>query len=142
MKYNADYVKITTVPNENAPEVITGRHPTSKELRLLRKAKNDRARAMNKSFWLPEHLSGCPSDTWPKSLHDFSSYLGTRYTFHPTVPEIICDLRKYYSDDKVLMQCADFLESALQDDPNICFTTCHKYVLMPRSPDGSVLTIW
>ena len=142
MKNHADYVEITTVPGGKAPEVITGRRPTSKELRLLRKAKDDRARAMNKSFWLPDHLSGCPSDTWPKSLHDFSCYLGTRYRFHPTVPEIICDLRKYYPDDKVLMQCADFLETALQDDPNVCFTTCHKIVLMPRSPDGSVLNIW
>lgn len=142
MKKLADYVEITTVPGGNAPEVITGRRPTSKELRLLQKAKDGRARAMNKSFWLPEHLSGCPSGTGPKSLHDFSRYLGTRYTFHPTVPEIIRDLRKYYPDDKVLMQCADFLESALQDDPNVCFMTCHKYVLMPRSPDGSVLNIW
>ncbi len=142
MKTHADYVKITTVPERNTPEVIMGRRPTSRELRLLRKAEDDRVRAMTKSFWLPEHLSGWPRGTWPKSLRDFSHDLEQTHSFQPTVPEIICDLRKYYPHDEVLMQCADFLESALQDDPNVRFTSCYKSVFMPRSPDGSVLNIW
>ncbi len=135
-------MKITTVPKRNALDVITGRRPTSRELLLLQKAEDDRVRAMTTTFWLPEHLSGWPSDTWPKPLRLFSYYLEMTCSFEPTVSEIICDLRKYYPHEEVLMQCADFLESALQDDPNVRFTTCHKSVLMPRSPDGSVLNIW
>ena len=141
MKKLADYVEITTVPGGNAPEVITGRRPTSKELRLLQKAKDDRARAMNKSFWLPEHLSGCPSDTRPKSLHDFSRYLGTRCTFHPTLPEIIRDLRKYYPDDHIVDAMCGLSGISLAGRSKCLFTTRHKYVLMPRSLDGSVLNI-
>lgn len=56
----------------------------------------------------------------------------------PSPQETVANLRKYYPDDKLLMQFADFMDTAGQNDPKVTFTKENNYVLFPRSPDGSI----
>lgn len=93
---------------------------------------------MSKTFWLPEHLSGYPTETWPESLHMFAYYLASPSSYAPSPQETVANLRKYYPDDKLLMQFADFVDTAGQNDPTVTFTKEDNYVLFPRLPDGSI----
>ena len=137
----AAYDEITTRPSRKPLEVFTRRRPTPKELDNLIKAEDQRVKDKTRSFWLPTHLTGWPTESWPESLHFFASRLPdnrVRSRYAPTLPEIVSNLRKYYPEDQVLTQFAEFLESAYQDDAEVTFATEHKHVLLPRSPDGSI----
>jgi len=107
---------------------------------LIKTAEDCRIQKMAKAFWLPEHLTGFPSATWPEPLRLFEHRLSNRersYDFEPTPADIVFNLRKYYPDDKVLMDFANFVEAALADDPETTFKSECKHVLIPRSTDGS-----
>jgi len=51
--------------------------------------------------------------------------------------ETVFNLRKYYPDDKVLMDFANFVEAAVADDPATTFKSEYRRVMIPRSTDGS-----
>ena len=136
------YSEICTVPTRKPLGVFENRRPTSKELDILRKSEGKRIRAMQRCFWLPQHLTGTgdDSETWPKPLRKFVYYLPDKRpasSYLPTVPEIISNLRKYYPEEQVLMELASFLESAVKDDPNVTFTQTPKSAFIPRCTDGS-----
>ncbi len=143
----AVYNKVSTVPISNPLDVVTTRkRPTAKELDGMRKAEEARVKQQTKAFWLPNHLSGMPSDTWPKPLRMFSFSLPeprSRYrSCQSTTPEIIASLRQHYPEDDVLMRFADFLDSAIRDDPKVTFETSYEQKLLPRNPDGSICLPW
>lgn len=106
----------------------------------MRAEEESRVQQMSKTFWLPMHLSGYPTETWPKPLHHFALRLAQPSSCYepPSPQETVSNLRSYYPDDKLLMQFADFLEAAGRSDPEITFTQEYKHVFLPRSPDGSI----
>jgi len=128
------------VPQRKNLPVFTQKRPTRKELDLMKTAEDCRIQKMTTAFWLPQHLTGFPSETWPEPLRLFEHRLSNRersYGFATTPAETVFNLRKYYPDDKVLRDFANFVEAALADDPATTFKSEYKHVLIPRSTDGS-----
>ena len=135
----AVYREVIATPTRKQPAVFTKRRPSQKELELSKRTEDKRLRDMTKSFWLPEHLTGSGSDmdTWPEPLRLFEYRLTGGGYRSPDPRTTVSDLRKFYGEDKVLMEFANFIEAAQEDDPGVTFAAEYKIVRIPRSTDGS-----
>lgn len=135
----APYSVVRAVPSHKPLDVVTKRRPDARELKRMRAEEESRVQQLSKTFWLPEHLSGHPTETWPESLHFFAHRLThSPSSYAPSPEETVSNLRRYYPQDKLLMQFAEFVEEAGQNDPKVTFTEEYKHVLLPRSSDGSI----
>ena len=132
--------EVTTVTQRKELPVFERQRPTPKELDLLESAEDCRIQKMTKAFWLPKHLAGSPSATWLEPLRLFEHRLTSEANsswFASKPSETVFNLRKYYPDDKVLMDFTNFVEAAVADDPATTFKSEYRRVMIPRSTDGS-----